>query len=208
MDPAHPVVMKFGGTSVQDAAALRRLIEAVGAEPRPRIVVVSALAGVTDALVELADGRVRGSAAGESMHRLLERHIAVVRELVAPQRQRALIDRLAHRFEGIAKTIARARSSGREATARAVLGASTLAESSMPSAKVALACVATPADAESARSCRGARFGIWIKAALTSMKPAARAAPEAPRGASRSLTAPPSPPPPPSPTPAPSPPPS
>ena len=105
MNPVHPVVMKFGGTSVQDAAAMRRLIEAVAAEPRRRVVVVSALAGVTDALCDLADGKVRGAAAGELVHRLLERHIAIVRELVAPQRQRALIERLGDRFAGLAKRV-------------------------------------------------------------------------------------------------------
>ena len=97
--------MKFGGTSVQDAAALRRLIEAVAAEPRHRIVVVSALAGVTDALCELADGKLRGAAAGEVVHRLLERHIAIVREMVAPARQRLLIERLGERFAGLAKRV-------------------------------------------------------------------------------------------------------
>jgi len=106
MDAAHPVIMKFGGTSVQDADALGRVIEAVAAEPRGRIVVVSALAGVTDALSELADGQVRGCAGGELIHRLLERHIAIVRELVAPARQRALIERLADRFEQVARAVA------------------------------------------------------------------------------------------------------
>lgn len=52
------VVLKFGGTSVQDAAALRRLVAVVGAEPRRRVVVVSALARVTDTLAEIAMGTV------------------------------------------------------------------------------------------------------------------------------------------------------
>ena len=47
------VVMKFGGTSVEDADAIRRLIGIVqsrlGAQP---VVVVSALAQVTDQLLE------------------------------------------------------------------------------------------------------------------------------------------------------------
>ena len=56
------VVMKFGGTSVEDAAAIRRLIGIVqsrlGAQP---VVVVSALARVTD---QLLDGK--GCCAGTS----------------------------------------------------------------------------------------------------------------------------------------------
>ena len=93
------VVMKFGGTSVQDAAAIRRLVEAVAAEPRRRVLVVSALAGVTDALSDVADGRMSGAAAADVMSRLLERHIAIVRELVTREAQPALIERLRRRFE-------------------------------------------------------------------------------------------------------------
>ncbi len=56
-----PLVMKFGGTSVADAQAIRRLTEIVGAATRPVVVVVSAMAGVTDglfaALASARDGR-------------------------------------------------------------------------------------------------------------------------------------------------------
>lgn len=57
---AAPLVMKFGGTSVQDAAAIRRLMAIVqGHAVRRPVVVVSALSKVTDelsALAGLADG--------------------------------------------------------------------------------------------------------------------------------------------------------
>ena len=47
------VVMKFGGTSVQDEAAIRRLIAIVRSRRGVRpVVVVSALAKVTDQLLE------------------------------------------------------------------------------------------------------------------------------------------------------------
>ena len=45
------IVMKFGGTSVKDAEAVRRVVQVVGRERRPRLVVVSALSKVTDALL-------------------------------------------------------------------------------------------------------------------------------------------------------------
>ena len=55
------VVMKFGGTSVEDAAAIRRLIAIVqsrlGAQP---VVVVSALARVTDQLLEAGNAAAKG----------------------------------------------------------------------------------------------------------------------------------------------------
>ena len=55
------VVMKFGGTSVEDAAAIRRLIGIVesrlGTQP---VVVVSALAKVTDQLLEAGNAAAKG----------------------------------------------------------------------------------------------------------------------------------------------------
>ena len=62
-----PVVMKFGGTSVADPAAIDRLIGIVrrqtvsGAQSAP-VVVVSALAGVTDALVAITQLAEEGEA--------------------------------------------------------------------------------------------------------------------------------------------------
>jgi aspartate kinase len=78
------IVAKFGGTSVADAAAIARLVEIVRQrrDERP-IVVVSALAGITDALIGLAQ---RAGAAGsaemeEEVSRLYERHERIAREL-------------------------------------------------------------------------------------------------------------------------------
>src|SRR5207247_6109151 len=51
-DLATPTVLKFGGTSVEDAAACARVAGIVRAHGGSRpVVVVSALAGVTDALL-------------------------------------------------------------------------------------------------------------------------------------------------------------
>ena len=41
------IVMKFGGTSVKDVEAVRRVVQVVGRERRPRLVVVSALSKVS-----------------------------------------------------------------------------------------------------------------------------------------------------------------
>jgi len=46
----HPRILKFGGTSVADAAAVERVTGVVRSYGGPRpVVVVSALAGATDA---------------------------------------------------------------------------------------------------------------------------------------------------------------
>jgi aspartate kinase len=49
------LVLKFGGTSVADADAILRLVAIVGGRGGPRVVVVSALAGVTDTLLRIGD---------------------------------------------------------------------------------------------------------------------------------------------------------
>ena len=55
------VVMKFGGTSVEDAAAIRRLIGIVEGRPSAQqIIVVSALARVTDQLLQAGREAARG----------------------------------------------------------------------------------------------------------------------------------------------------
>jgi aspartate kinase len=74
------VVLKFGGTSVGESDARRRVVQIVEAEPRPRVVVVSALSGVTDELLRIA-------AAGATpdsllaLDALLDRHLDAARML-------------------------------------------------------------------------------------------------------------------------------
>ena len=79
--------MKFGGTSVQDAAAIRRTLSIVegrhhsGLKP---IVVVSAMAKVTDLLIAAAAaaGRDDRNTAADICKKLRERHLATAAELV------------------------------------------------------------------------------------------------------------------------------
>ncbi len=70
------VVMKFGGTSVRDIEAVRRVVGVVGRETRPRLVVVSALAGVTDGLLDMVRlvESGEGDAAQEAVRALRRRH--------------------------------------------------------------------------------------------------------------------------------------
>jgi len=97
-----PRVHKFGGASLADADAVRHAIALVRAQPAgPAVVVVSAMAGVTDALLDLgrralAGGR-DGAARADRMSlvaALKARHEAVVRAVVprGPIRTRVLAD--------------------------------------------------------------------------------------------------------------------
>lgn len=84
---AGPVISKFGGTSVGDAEAIGRLIRHVSAG-RARgavVVVVSALSGVTDRLLQLATAAARGEEANvrDGLAQLRARHADVARQ-VAP----------------------------------------------------------------------------------------------------------------------------
>jgi bifunctional aspartokinase / homoserine dehydrogenase 1 len=84
LDPLH--VHKFGGAALADAAAMLRAAEIVQVRREvPSVVVASALAGVTDALVALVHHAREGDAqaVGESLGTLRERHWRVLRELLA-----------------------------------------------------------------------------------------------------------------------------
>jgi len=79
------VVMKFGGTSVQDAAAIERLIGIVKSRLTARpVVVVSALAKVTDQLLEAGRAAASGrlGAALEGVRSVYVRHEALADSLV------------------------------------------------------------------------------------------------------------------------------
>ena len=77
--------MKFGGTSVEDAAAFRRVAEIVAErrELRP-VVVVSAMSGMTDALLESIELAINVGAENASSLRQTHfaRHVAVTEELL------------------------------------------------------------------------------------------------------------------------------
>lgn len=77
---ASPIVLKFGGTSVGDAAAFERVEGIVRAHGGARpVVVVSAMSGMTDALLS-----AMSSGAPHGLRPLLERHRDVARRLLAP----------------------------------------------------------------------------------------------------------------------------
>jgi aspartate kinase len=81
-----PTVIKFGGTSVEDASAFRRVTKIVRANESARVVVVvSAMSGVTDALLWCVQAAAGGDAEGVrlSFDGHLARHLNVARALLA-----------------------------------------------------------------------------------------------------------------------------
>jgi aspartate kinase len=98
------VVLKFGGTSVADADAIARLVSIVRARGGPRTVVVSALAGVTDGLLEIADVVLREPAcAHDALTAIARRHHDVAAALRDPNRR----ERLEADIDGLARAVAR-----------------------------------------------------------------------------------------------------
>lgn len=83
-------ILKFGGSSVADAERISQVCSLVS-EARdhgPIAVVVSALGGTTDTLVDLAEGaRVGGSASIEAIDRIRTRHLEVLATLSGENKQ-------------------------------------------------------------------------------------------------------------------------
>jgi aspartokinase/homoserine dehydrogenase 1 len=79
---AQIVAHKFGGSSLADSACFRRVAEIVAARPEPRrVVVVSAMSGVTDALVGVTKLAASGSDYLEDLERIRDRHRSTLGEL-------------------------------------------------------------------------------------------------------------------------------
>lgn len=94
---AKPTVMKFGGTSVKDAEAFSRVAGIISAEGGDApVVVTSAMAEVTDALLNAFEAARKGNAsAGFAMLREhFERHKTVANELLESHSLRAFMAEL------------------------------------------------------------------------------------------------------------------
>ncbi len=93
-DAPVPVrVLKFGGTSVADSERIRTVVGIVRGDPWEgrRVVVVSALGGVTNALLEAAGSAAAGESGWEVRNReIVERHGSAAAELARPSDRDAL----------------------------------------------------------------------------------------------------------------------
>ena len=79
------IIMKFGGTSVEDARAMENVIQIVSKEQtRQPVVVLSAIAGATNSLLKSSAIALDGSldAAHAELNALLERHVTLLENLI------------------------------------------------------------------------------------------------------------------------------
>jgi aspartate kinase len=99
------VVQKFGGTSVADPEAIHRLIQIVRTartrDGRGPAVVVSAMSGVTDALLAIASaaGAGRVEDALSRLDQLRERHLSAAGTLAANEQKGSLGDQIDRQFD-------------------------------------------------------------------------------------------------------------
>ncbi len=90
-------VLKFGGTSVANAGNMKRVLNIVqqSYSQEKTIVVVSALGGVTDVLINCALLAAKGDTAYEEMlHGVRQRHLEAVKELLPVTGQSAALSRI------------------------------------------------------------------------------------------------------------------
>jgi len=89
-----PHIHKFGGASLANAAGMQRAVQIVVAHrPAPQVVVVSAMSGVTDALLEVAAHAARGDASHvkSTARALRAKHADAARALLAAGPQRDVL---------------------------------------------------------------------------------------------------------------------
>jgi aspartate kinase len=104
------VVQKFGGTSVADPDAIRRLIGIARAarerDGRGPVIVVSAMSKVTDVLLTVAAeaGALRLESALAHVQQLRDRHLAVARS-VAPSHEAALAAHIGEQFDQLTAVV-------------------------------------------------------------------------------------------------------
>ena len=95
------IVMKFGGTSVESAEAIERVAKIVASRSKlSPVVVVSAMAKVTDQLVAMGHKAATGDCEASIglLHSLRERHLQASLELLGAKRCAALVPKLEARF--------------------------------------------------------------------------------------------------------------
>src|SRR5213595_2295861 len=100
---ARPIeIHKFGGASLASGAAIAQAVTIIQARrPAPMVVVVSAMAGVTDALLDLAAAAIQRGPDGAraTVEALCAQHLGAVRALLGPgPRTDELVQTIEHAF--------------------------------------------------------------------------------------------------------------
>jgi len=99
-------VHKFGGTSVADAACIRRVGQIVLDQPGDNLaIVVSAMKGTTDQLLDLIDMASKGAGVGATLEDVRERYTRTSIELVGAERAQPLLKLFERDIEDISSVL-------------------------------------------------------------------------------------------------------
>jgi aspartokinase/homoserine dehydrogenase 1 len=99
-------VHKFGGTSVADAACIRRVGQIVLDQPGDNLaIVVSAMKGTTDQLLDLIDMASKGAGVGATLEDIRERYVRTSVELVGAERAAPLLKLFERDIEDISSVL-------------------------------------------------------------------------------------------------------
>lgn len=95
-------VLKFGGTSVANAANIKKVKEIVQSRKGKTVVVVSALGGVTDMLLECGHLAFRGESCYKTtLQKLTDRHLSTVKELLPLTNQSSVLSFVMQQFNEV-----------------------------------------------------------------------------------------------------------
>ena len=87
-------ILKFGGTSVGTAASIQALLEILKSTKENPIVVVSAFAGVTNQLIDMAECACQEQPYEQQLKEMENRHYEVVRALLPAAAQNPVFSKL------------------------------------------------------------------------------------------------------------------
>lgn len=101
------IVSKFGGTSVQNAEAIRRVKNILSNKQEQTFVVISALSKVTDSLLKISDNVIKGERDGsfEILQRIILRHKDISYELEILEFVEDKIDEFAKELETLIEAL-------------------------------------------------------------------------------------------------------
>jgi len=102
------VVMKFGGTSVQDSTAIKNVISIVKSNPAKKVIVVSAIAKATTALENIARFAAdkNTAEADKLLEEIINRHHVIINDLVSdPALKQSAAEKIINYHRQIAELI-------------------------------------------------------------------------------------------------------
>lgn len=107
-EPKLPIrIAKFGGTSVADYEAMSRCAHLIQSDPKTKLVVLSASAGVTNHLVKLAKG-VKGDERNATLSAITEIQMSILNKLPATHQPKAQVEALLARIHALSEACSQA----------------------------------------------------------------------------------------------------